>query len=115
MIFTSELVNPAELLEQSGWEIKPQGACKDERCVPLPAGTVNQAGQIDLNAFAKRLNMPVARDPEHGLVALGPESGGKALTSATAPDLTLPDLEGRPFRLSSLRGRKVLLVAWASW
>ena len=57
----------------------------------------------------------------HGLeivtVALDvdPESGGRALTTAEAPDLVLPDRHGRPFALSSLRGRKVLLVAWASW
>ena len=37
------------------------------------------------------------------------------LTTAVAPDLELPDFDGNPFRLSSLRGQKVLLVAWASW
>jgi hypothetical protein len=25
------------------------------------------------------------------------------------------DRDGKPFRLSSMHGRKVLLVAWASW
>ena len=43
------------------------------------------------------------------------EAGGRALASVDAPDLVLPDLQGRPFRLRSLRGSKVLLVAWASW
>ncbi len=47
--------------------------------------------------------------------SLGPEAGGRALTEARAPDFALPDLAGRKFRLSALRGRKVLLVAWASW
>jgi peroxiredoxin len=37
------------------------------------------------------------------------------LTTAVAPELELPDADGNPFRLSSLRGQKVLLVAWASW
>ena len=37
------------------------------------------------------------------------------LTSAEAPDLLLPDWKGVEFALRSLRGRKVLLVAWASW
>jgi peroxiredoxin len=32
-----------------------------------------------------------------------------------APDFTLPDLSGTPRRLSDLRGKKVLLVTWASW
>ena len=43
-----------------------------------------------------------------------PETG-RVLPSAEAPDLTLPDWRGEPFRLSGLRGRKVVLVAWAPW
>ncbi|MEA3019919.1 MAG: Redoxin, partial [Actinomycetota bacterium] len=35
--------------------------------------------------------------------------------TAEAPELTLPDLDGNPFSLSTLHGQKVLLVAWASW
>jgi hypothetical protein len=31
------------------------------------------------------------------------------------PDLTLPDVQGNPFSLRSLHGKKVLLIAWASW
>ena len=48
------------------------------------------------------------------LWALGPESGGRTLTTAVVPDLT-PRRNGNPFSLSALHGRKVLLVAWASW
>jgi hypothetical protein len=62
--------------------------------------------------------MPLVHDDDSDLWALGPESGvtGRALTTATAPSLTLPDLRtGDPFALESLRGQKVLLVAWASW
>ena len=61
--------------------------------------------------------MPLVVDDEHGLWALGPETAvsGKALTSAIAPELVLPTIDGDDFRLSSLRGQKVLLVAWASW
>jgi cytochrome oxidase Cu insertion factor (SCO1/SenC/PrrC family) len=32
-----------------------------------------------------------------------------------AADPELIDRDGNPFRLSSLRGRKVLLVAWSSY
>ncbi|MBI2876547.1 MAG: TlpA family protein disulfide reductase, partial [Candidatus Tectomicrobia bacterium] len=32
-----------------------------------------------------------------------------------APDFTFPDLQGKPVRLSSLRGRVVLLNIWATW
>jgi len=32
-----------------------------------------------------------------------------------APDFALPDPSGRVHRLSDHRGKKVLLVTWASW
>ncbi len=34
---------------------------------------------------------------------------------ATAPDFTLPDVDGNPVSLSSLRGKYVLVDFWASW
>ena len=93
----------------TGWAIRPQGACRAEVCVPL-----DQGGDFDLRATAERLGMGLVHDEDAGVWALGPASlGGRALQSAEAPDLTLPDLDGREFRLSSLRGRKVVLVAWA--
>jgi len=47
--------------------------------------------------------------------SLGPESFGHSLTTAEAPDLELPDVNGEPWTLEAMAGRKVLLVAWASW
>ena len=37
------------------------------------------------------------------------------LASLEAPDFELPDLAGRLHRLSDQRGKKVLLIAYASW
>lgn len=34
---------------------------------------------------------------------------------AVAPDFTLKDLDGFPVKLSELRGKRVVLVFWASW
>ncbi len=82
--------------------------------MPLPAGTLAD-GRVDLAAFAERLGMPLVHDEQTGLWALGPEPGGRAMTTVTAPDLVLPLLTGEPFALSALRGRKVLIAAWASW
>jgi hypothetical protein len=60
--------------------------------------------------------MALVRDEQHDLWALGPESlGGRALVTAAAPDLVLDDLDGNEFRLDSLRGQKVVLVAWAPY
>jgi thiol-disulfide isomerase/thioredoxin len=39
----------------------------------------------------------------------------KARIGSVAPDFTLPDLDGKPLRLSSLRGRVVVLTFFASW
>jgi peroxiredoxin len=99
---------PAELERYTGWAIKPQGACRGEVCVPLDA-------PFDLSQLADRLGMALVHDDRHGLWALGPESGGHVLASAELPDIVLPDRRGRDFALRSLRGSKVLMVAWASW
>ena len=61
--------------------------------------------------------MPLVADAAHGVWALGPETAvtGRVLTSAVAPELELPDADGNPFKLSSLRGQKVCSSSWASW
>ena len=116
MILTSLHVDPAEFERRTGWAIKPEGACKADICVPLPAGIRAGAdGRVDAQMLTERLGMPLVHDAATDLWAMGPEAGGHALTTAEAPDLTLPDWQGNEFRLSNLRGQKVLLVAWASW
>lgn len=108
-------VDLAQLAARTGWEVKAQGACKGDVCVPLPAGARTADGRIDVKVLADRVGMPLVHDAKAGLWALGPEGGGRALTTAVLPDITLPDVDGNPFSLSTLHGRKVLLVAWASW
>ena len=99
---------------RTGWVAKPEGLCKGPMCVPAP-GAIRDDGTLDLTVVAERLRMPLVHDEAHGIWALGPASGGRALTTAEAPDLVLPDADGNPFRLRALHGRKVQLVAWASW
>jgi len=95
----------------TGWEIKPEGACKGEVCVPL-----DQPGAFDVQFTADRLRMAVVHDADVGLWAIGPESlGDRALVTANAPELVLPDLDGNEFRLAALRGQKVVLVSWAPY
>ena len=60
--------------------------------------------------------MAIVPDEMSGMWAVGPESlTGRALVTATAPELVLNDLDGEEFRLSSLRGKKVVLVSWAPY
>ena len=105
-----------QFARHTGWAIKPQGACRGEVCVPLPAGAVGPDGALNVPQVADALGMPVVLDPGRGMTALGPATlNGRALSTAEAPDPVLADLVGRQFRLSSLRGQKVLLVAWAPY
>ena len=115
MILERLALTPDELRDATGWEIKPEGACRDDVCVPLHGLETSSDGTIDVRAFAERMGMPIARDEQHGVFALGPPAGGHVLASATVPEIVLPDFDGRAFDVATLRGRKVLLVAWASW
>lgn len=116
MILTSlEQVSPADFADRTGWEPKPQGLCRGEVCVPAP-GSLRDDGTLDVEVAAARLGMPVVHDAQHGVWSIGPATAtGKALATAVAADPELVTRDGSPFRLSSLRGRKVLLVAWSSY
>ena len=112
---TLEHVPAADIADRTGWEPKPQGLCRGEVCVPAP-GALRDDGTVDVEVMAQRLGMPLVHDDEHGLWALGPATAtGRALSTAAAADPELIDRDGNPFRLSSLHGRKVLLVAWSSY
>jgi peroxiredoxin len=99
---------PPELEQRTGWSIKPQGACRGEVCVPLET-------PFDVRDLALRLGMALVSDEKHGLSALGPQCDTRKVAGAELPDITLPDRHGQDFALRSLLGRKVLVVAWASW
>ncbi|GAC1411105.1 MAG: hypothetical protein NVSMB57_05480 [Actinomycetota bacterium] len=115
MILHSMNVDTAELAVRTGWEIKPEGACRGEMCVPLRSDAPVR-GRVDARVLSERLRMPLISDEEHTVWALGPSTlSGRTLDSAEAPSLTLPDHHGREFDCSSLRGQKIFLLAWASW
>ncbi len=114
MILDQLDISADRFCEATGWEIKREGACKGGVCVPL--GRTDQSNGFDLIDTTTRLGMAVVHDQSVGLWAIGPESvTGRALVSATAPDLVLPDIDGNEFHLSSLRGQKVVIVSWAPY
>ena len=80
--------------------------------MPAPATVASTCAVL-----ADRLGMPARRRRRARDLGPRPGDGGHraALSTAVAPELTLPTIDGEPFDLSSLRGQKVLLVAWASW
>jgi hypothetical protein len=111
-VIVSDLAVTTEAFEAgTGWEVKPEGACKGDVCVPL-----DRSDAFDLRATVERLGMALVHDAGENLWAIGPESlGDRALVTAEAPELVLPDLDGNEFRLSTLRGQKVVIVSWAPY
>ena len=108
----------ADSLPAIGWELHPEGLCRDGLCVPVPDGAALEVdGRVDLGTLAQVLDRPLAVDLVERAAYLGVSAGdrARALRSLDAPDFTLPDLAGQPHRLSDHRGKKVLLVAYASW
>jgi AhpC/TSA family len=117
-------VTLADLKRATRFEVKPQGVCRDSLCFPLPksrrAEFIAKRGAatwFNLSAFARLIKQPVAADTNRGVWSFGPRSEESAarLASREAPDFTLPDLSGKRHSLADFRGKKVLLLTWASW
>jgi hypothetical protein len=115
-------LSKADLTTASGWELKPEGACMGDLCIPIPAARatefVRDSGRsFNLAALARYLGQPVVHDDKVGAWYFGEAAATRRanLASLQAPDFELPDLDGKMHRLSDYRGKKVLLAAWASW
>jgi len=78
---------------------------------------LDEADGIARATRAEASGRPAAIDRAERAAYLGVSAAerAKALSSLEAPDFTLPDLDGQAHTLSAYRGRKVLLVAYASW
>jgi hypothetical protein len=112
------LVGDDDLARATGWQLKPEGLCRDDVCIPLrDPDVVTPDGHIDLARFAAALRRPLALDAQESAAFLGTAASDRAepLRALHAPDFTLPDLDGRMHSLHEHRGKKVLLVAYASW
>lgn len=101
-----------------GWHLAAEGLCRGDTCVPVrDRGALVQADGIDVTTLARLLGRPFVMDADAGIGVLGAAATDRAerLASTAAPDFTLPDLTGRLHSLGDQRGKKTLLVAWASW
>jgi hypothetical protein len=121
-------ITTTDLKRATRFEVKPQGVCRDELCFPLPKAKQEvfiqkDAGQskssltwFNMTAFAQLVHQPVAHDAALSTWYFGLRADQRQqLSSLQAPDFTLPDLQGKLHRLSDFRGKKILLVTWASW
>lgn len=109
-------LDPADLDRALGWELKPEGLCRGQVCIPARPGLVAN-GWLDLEALAEHLGRPLAVHTEAGAAYMGPPISefNSSTGSLVAPEFSLPDLNGNHRSLSDYRGSKVLLAAWASW
>jgi hypothetical protein len=109
-------IRKADLPRVNDFEVKPQGACRADICVPIPKGMMRGEG-FNLSAFARKIGQSVVADVDARVWSFGeiPMLRGGFLESRIAPDFTVPDRAGRAVRLSSVRGKKVLVITWASW
>jgi hypothetical protein len=117
-------VSPADLTRATKLELKPEGICSERQCIPLPAGREKEfvvrrgeAVLFNLDEFARFLRMPSAHDAKHNVWYFGPRltEQNNYLETLVAPNFTLTDLDGKEHSLADFRGKKVLLITWASW
>jgi len=104
----------------TGWVARPEGLCKAETCVPLPPGREEEfvrGTRVNVAALWGHLRQPIVHsDRGHvWVLASSAHDRAAALRSLEAPNFTLPDASGRQHSLTDYRGKKVLLVTWASW
>ena len=107
------LLDAAALEAATGWELKPEGLCRGDVCVPLRDGVDPR----DLAAVAALLRRPVAIDPDVGVVAIGDAAADRAdaMAPLDAPRFELSGGAGGTVSLDEYADRKRLLLAWASW
>jgi hypothetical protein len=109
-------VRQVDLRRINDFEVKPQGACRADVCIPI-SKDMRRGDYFNLTAFARKVGEPVVADLDARVWSFGEIQSLSSgwLKSRTAPDFTVPDRHGRPVHLADFRGKKVLVVTWASW
>jgi len=109
-------VRKTDLPRINDFEVKPQGACRNDLCIPI-SKDLRRGEWFNLSGFARKTGEAVVSDAEARVWSFGeiPVMRGGFLNSRVAPDFAVPDRAGRIVHLSDFRGKKVLVVTWASW
>ena len=117
-------VTPEDFTRINGFVLKPEGACLDDLCIPLRQDqdgdlfvTREDQSWLNATAFADKIQQTYVVDRETGVWSFGlvPAVRRAFLESAMAPDFALTDRNGDVVHLSDFRGKKVLIITWASW
>ena len=114
------LISPVDLPRVNGFELKPQGACYADMCVPMNEQLlVEQGGKqwFDLAAFADLLGQPYVVDKDANVWSFAeiPARREGMMVDGMAPDFEVIDRAGKVIRMTDLKGKKALIVTWSSW
>jgi hypothetical protein len=117
-------VKPADLTRINDFVLKPEGACLDELCIPVLQDrdsdiyvTRRDQAWFNVSELADKLQQAHVTDYDDGIWSFGtlPLTRQSFFRGGVAPDFELNDRQGNPVKLSDFRGKKVLLLTWASW
>ncbi|NKC00022.1 MAG: redoxin domain-containing protein [Pseudomonadales bacterium] len=117
-------VTQANLPRVNGFELKPEGACLDEICIPIRQNedsdifiTRQDTGWVNVLELARRIQQPVVSDHATQTFSLGeiPVQRQNFVRDGLAPDFELTDFRGETHQLSDFKGKKIMLLTWASW
>src|SRR5690349_13148049 len=99
-------VRAAELPRINQFEVKPQGACRADMCIPL-SKDLRSGEWFNLTGFARKVHQTYVA--ESGAWSFGeiPLIRGDFYKTRMAPDFAVPDRKGRVVHLSDFRGKKV--------
>jgi hypothetical protein len=109
-------VRKTDLPRINEFEVKPQGACRADVCIPI-SKALQRGEWFNLTGFARKVNETVVADAGTRTWSFGeiPLVRGAFLNSRIAPDFAVPDRKGRVVHLNDFRGKKVLVLTRASW
>jgi hypothetical protein len=107
-------VRAADLPRINQFELKPQGACRADMCIPIPK-TLKNGEWFNLTGFSRKVHQSFIGDS--GVWSFGeiPVMRGSFYESRIAPGFSVPDRKGKIVHLSDFRGKKALVFTWASW
>jgi hypothetical protein len=107
-------VRKSDLKKINDFEVKPQGACREDLCIPISKDLL-KGEYFNLSGFARKIGEVSVVDSNVWSFGEIPVLRGSFTSSRIAPDFAVPDRKGKIVHLNDFRGKKVLVVTWASW
>src|ERR1700723_3571955 len=96
-------VRKSDLPKINDFQVKPQGACREDLCVPI-SKTFTHGEYFNLSAFARKVGQSVVTDSQVWSFGEIPVLRGSFTASRIAPDFAVPDRKGKVVHLTDFRG-----------